>query len=837
MIQAASDSNTKDVIASNNPELTSGSSGPKPGLERHLVLAGDVTVQRHLAEVALLEKDGQDSELSPELEITTQNGGIVFLQRLIYSFLELEFEEPPLITHSGITTEYHQWKISSKESKPEIQTYSRFLGYCHPESGAGVSAWYPERYPGKIFSIPQDDPANIPHKSVLVLDDCNIQFRECEQKWPAQLKHLSSDAEMVLLKTTYPFDDSRNQLFSHCVQYCAEKLIVVFSAEDLRKMDIQLTKNLSWEEALDDLIFALRSDFKLAHLRRCRWLVISFGVSGTVLVQNPSAHPGQSRVFRIIDPRYMSPGTRNSIESARLAELHCSWITAAIASYFARCENLSDFLNGAIIPNAGKKGSSPQAFDSCLKRAMDHIRRWSDNFTKSSSSSGLRKLLLLDKDLSRDDSSGNLGDKNVGTDEGKKTSTSFNIFKIEDPFTNVDSDEGPISVSSLNTRQYTFELECEGKLKDWTFLPKDEDAVKRLARLIATEGPEKALVRYPYEKFSKKLLTADRVEIDRFRVIRRLFQEYQQVLSPPRPLCIVVFGKPGTGKSFVVKEIAGTVLRESVEFLTFNLSQLSKPEDLIGAFHQVRDSVLRGKTPVVFWDEFDCSLNGVELGWLRYFLAPMQDGEFQEDQITHSIGKAIFVFAGGTNESWMDFVCKDPAKWNFEETPAKSMLSYASNGDEGSQAPSKIPAKEKDLAEWKSSKAPDFMSRLQGHLDILNPNGAASQMGQDYVPIKAKTESFTHYIRRAFLLRHMLHQRERKLFNGNRLQIEYEVLDELLFRKEYEHGARSIEAILMMSQLIGNTTFTRSDLPSREQMEMHVADSNTEHSIQIIPGE
>ncbi len=33
------------------------------------------------------------------------------------------------------------------------------------------------------------------------------------------------------------------------------------------------------------------------------------------------------------------------------------------------------------------------------------------------------------------------------------------------------------------------------------------------------------------------------------------------------------------------------------------------------------------RIPLVFWDEFDTSLDGRPLGWLRYFLAPMQDGD------------------------------------------------------------------------------------------------------------------------------------------------------------------------------------------------------------------
>ena len=45
------------------------------------------------------------------------------------------------------------------------------------------------------------------------------------------------------------------------------------------------------------------------------------------------------------------------------------------------------------------------------------------------------------------------------------------------------------------------------------------------------------------------------------------------------------------------------------------------------------------------------AVKGVPLGaLLRYFLAPMQDGKFQQGNHAHPIGKAIFVFTGGT--SW-----------------------------------------------------------------------------------------------------------------------------------------------------------------------------------------
>ena len=160
-----------------------------------------------------------------------------------------------------------------------------------------------------------------------------------------------------------------------------------------------------------------------------------------------------------------------------------------------------------------------------------------------------------------------------------------------------------------------------------------------------------ALDNVPHARFGR-LFTADRDEIEALRNLKRLMEAYADAEDETRPLSLAVFGPPGAGKSFGIKQIAETVIEERRRaVLEFNLSQFDDPADLIGAFHQVRDRVLDGKLPLVFWDEFDSQ----DYRWLQFLLAPMQDGRFQEGQITHPIGRCVFVFAGATSYTCENF--------------------------------------------------------------------------------------------------------------------------------------------------------------------------------------
>jgi RyR domain/ATPase family associated with various cellular activities (AAA) len=309
-----------------------------------------------------------------------------------------------------------------------------------------------------------------------------------------------------------------------------------------------------------------------------------------------------------------------------------------------------------------------------------------------------------------------------------------------------------------------------------------EDLAHDLVRHGLTEG----LLSVPVGEFGK-LRTADRVEIEGLRSLRNLIDEYLNG-TPARPLSVAVFGAPGSGKSFAVTQVAESIGgSQRVERVEFNVSQFRSPDDLVQAFHRVRDIALTGAVPLVFFDEFDSGYES-ELGWLKYFLAPMQDGVFRDGEAVHPIGKAIFVFAGGTHSSFREF--------------AEPELEC---GPEASSA-----AREAALRRFKAVKGPDFVSRLRGFVDILGPNPVAES-------------DTTAVVRRAMLLRSLIERKARRLLDSHGgARIDEGVLRALLRVPAYRHGARSMEALLDMSMLAGRSCWEQAALPPAIQLALHV---------------
>ena len=299
------------------------------------------------------------------------------------------------------------------------------------------------------------------------------------------------------------------------------------------------------------------------------------------------------------------------------------------------------------------------------------------------------------------------------------------------------------------------------------------------AEKLVIFGPEDLYRHVPVCRYGK-LATVDKDEVENYQTIRHLLEEYtgrydaMQKNETLRPLSIAVFGPPGSGKSFGVKQLAQSTGRFSLTSL--NVSQYTSPAEM---FEALEEAVLcdESNIPLVFFDEFDAELNGVQRGWLKYFLAPMQDGEYSANGKTRNIQAAVFVFAGGTASSFREFLPKDDT----------------------------------DAETFRSVKGPDFVSRLEGILNIKGVNPASPR-------------DRSHMIRRAMLLRDQILQKDSGIYDkeSGLINISRSMLWALLSVSEYRHGARSLEFIQEMSRLSSVRRFTASCLPVDEQLDIHL---------------
>ena len=301
-----------------------------------------------------------------------------------------------------------------------------------------------------------------------------------------------------------------------------------------------------------------------------------------------------------------------------------------------------------------------------------------------------------------------------------------------------------------------------------------------VAQEIVLEGPDRLFRNVPVCRY-RDLSTVDLDEIENYHAIKTLMGEYiyayDHPLQPgkaPKPISVAVFGPPGSGKSFGVKQIAKSLDRFRISSL--NLSQYRSSAEMFAALDAAL--VYEGNSiPLIFFDEFDSELDGISRGWLKYFLAPMQDGEYTLDGRTLSIPGAVFVFAGGTAPSFPEF----------------------------------LPDDEESTVTFQRVKGPDFVSRLKGILNIKGPN-----------PVSVTDRR--HIIRRALLLRNLFERQAQNFYNTEtgRVNISRRLLRALLRVSEFRHGSRSMEFIVGMSRKAGISRYTPSCLPLAEQLDIHL---------------
>jgi len=701
--------------------------GPKT-----VVVAGDITVNWNLARSQEAATPGQVSAEACA-RLSGEYGAAAQLARLLAAAGEaLRGGGTELSVHGPVSAEglpnsdderfHHTYAVWARfrEGKRQVWRLSEPLGIarCTAER-ASAADW---------LEIGEDTA----EADVVVLDDAGLGFRNRSEDRPQALSP-TGNHPWVVLRMVAPV--AQGPLWQHLREHHADRLIVLLSVDDLRRTQVQISRELSWERTAQDVFWELANNPRINSLSRCAHVVVSFGAAGAILL---SRLPGSQLTHRcqlLFDPGVIE-GVWEEARPGGMVGTH-TCLTAGLACAVMRDPQEPDVAQG-------------------IQSGLVALRTlYEEGYEERGSSEAGPRLAFPVERIAR-----------VLVDAGAP----FDAVEVQDP------------VHFL--RQPLPEDEKAPDDAFWTILQDHyRDNLNWLAERIVLAGPAVALKGVPLGRFGH-LLTVDRREIESFSSIRSLVAEYCRHLPQKRPLSIAVFGSPGSGKSFGITQVADSLLPGRIEVVEFNLSQFGDTTDLGDALHQVRDVALSGKIPLVFWDEFDTSLGGKPLGWLRYFLAPMQDGRFQEGQLVHPIGSAIFVFAGGTSARMNAF------------------------------------GRDLDPAGFRAAKGPDFVSRLKGYVDIQGPNRQGAR-SPDHV------EPDPYYvIRRAIILRSLLQRNAPQLFDeeggSDDLRMDPGVLRAFLRTREYKHGVRSMEAIMAMSLLAGSTTYERSCLPSEAQLDLHV---------------
>jgi len=707
-----------------------------------VLVTGDVVIDHHLYKG---ERETPTTDRKPGVLDLPELGGASVLARLLEAVfvkakdtscnVRLGITAPPLDENPCGHHAYAYWSpyLKSKDERDKkekdqqkVWRVQLAMGYGHPEpvaSNAGQDAACSAPHLARPLS-------DLPKPNILVLDDAGFVFRQPTHK-DCWLLPAGGDTppQWIVLKMSQPI--AQGDLWHEAVSGFADRLVCVVSAHELRQECVNISRGLSWERTAEDVRDAILNNPALAALARCRHLIVRFWADGALWLDNTDASAPQAMLV------FDAGGAEGAWEENREGTVFGSaaTLTAAIAYGLARPAAASGRLD--LVP----------AIKAGLAAVRDLLEDGHGRYDKELPHGfPVQRLAGI---ITQDETK--FADAPVPWPKRGEA-----LPESEHPWMIVEASQRPAGLE--------------------TFPP-----LVGLARQVVLHG-KTVLKRYPHARFGD-LDTIDRLEIETLRSLRGLMVAYDGKGRAEKPLSIGVFGPPGSGKSFGVKQIAKQVFGPKA-WLEFNLSQFNGPADLIGAFHQVRDTALSGVTPVAFWDEFDSNANK----WLQYLLAPMQDSRFQEGQVNHWIGKCVFLFAGGTSPTFAEF------------------------------AP--LPGAPEDvLRDFRLCKGPDFHSRLDGYYNVVGPNRRALARTQ-WQP-KAKTEpdpaDVCFPLRRALFIRGKLGCKD-----DAQLDFDSDLLDALLLVPKFEHGARSLEKVIAELRRDDGGPIRRSALPAPALLAMHV---------------
>lgn len=675
---------------------------------------------------------------------------------------------------------YPKESVEKRDRDSTVYRMDRVPGWVHDNyiRGDSLEDEVTKCYPNLLDNISllgsgeTSDKGSSVDYNIVVIHERDLGFRCLDKE---KLRKIITDNVKIILSVEYPLETLLEEKLWKLIEDNYENTVILVDAVSLRQEGINIREAASIEQTIRNFFFHLEKSTLLKKLCRCRHLLVHF-IDGGVL-------------------HYDRKG----------ATFHfCPFFESDAESFPREFGSMIGFRT--ILTAAITKG---------IACAMYANKNYDDKDIAKGIYHGTRLGVLLSKCHFRD------GFTNTNFKNEKDFDfLAYHLKKLIRDFAQVNSErakELKNDVSECKNGKEEKAYRCSSvaslplprsydELADWSRVYSlrehyGDDQVKFEKSLcsIVREGLDKIVITAskvdgmgpkemwfppvkvlcPYVQFGS-LKTAHRAEIDSLIGITAIIRKYLGNKDWKKPLSIAIFGPPGSGKGYTIKQILKSLNPSAgTSTLEYNVAQFISVKNLTTAFHQAQDKALSEEVPLIIFDEFDSSFDG-SLGWLKYFLAPMQDGKFKGDDGTFQVGRAIFVFAGGTSYTFEDF-CKDP---------------------------------EKD-PKFKDAKGPDFISRLRGYLNIgdINPEEKATEISDILM------------FRRAIVLRSILEEKAGTIFDldTKEIRIDDKVTKAFLKIMKYKHGVRSMEAIIEMANFEKEEGgFLVASLPPPDQLHMHV---------------